>query len=65
MRREYDFSKGVRGKYAKRLRAGSTIVVLAPDVAEVFGDSRQVNQTLRALLKAVPSKRHAPRRRTA
>ena len=65
MRREYDFSKGVRGKYAKRLRAGSTVVVLAPDVAEVFGDSQQVNETLRALLKAVPAKRRASRRRTA
>jgi len=40
---EYDFSNGVRGKYVKRLTAGSNIVVLSPDVAEVFSDSDSVN----------------------
>jgi hypothetical protein len=30
---EYDFSKGVRGKYAKRYAEGSNVVVLSPDVA--------------------------------
>ncbi len=29
---EYDFSKGVRGKYAKRYAEGTNVVVLAPDV---------------------------------
>jgi hypothetical protein len=33
MRGEYDFSKGVRGKYAKAYARGSNIVVLDPDVA--------------------------------
>jgi hypothetical protein len=50
---EYDFSKGVRGKYVKRLAAGSNIVVLAPDVAAVFPDSDAVNEALRALAKIV------------
>ena len=36
MRAEYDFSGGVRGKYAKRYAQGSNIVVLEPDVAEAF-----------------------------
>ena len=49
MRPEYDFSKGVRGKYAERYAEGTNIVVLAPDVAKVFPDSRSVNQALRAL----------------
>jgi len=48
---EYDFSNGVRGKYVKRLAAGSNIVVPSPDVAEVFPDS--VNEALRALAKIV------------
>lgn len=48
---EYDFSKGTRGRYAKRYRAGSNVVVLSPDVAEVFPDSESVNQALRALVK--------------
>jgi len=49
MLREYDFSGGVRGKYARRYAAGSNVVVLEPDVARVFRDSRSVNQALRAL----------------
>jgi len=50
---EYDFSKGVRGKYVKRLAAGSNVVVLSPDVAAVFPDSDSVNEALRALAKIV------------
>jgi len=50
---EYDFSNGMRGKYVKRLAAGSNIVVLSPDVAEIFSDSDSVNEALRALAKLV------------
>ena len=50
---EYDFSNGIRGKYVKRLAAGSNIVVLSPDVAEIFPDSDSVNEALRALAKLV------------
>jgi hypothetical protein len=48
---EYDFSRGVRGKYAERYAAGSNVVLLSPDVAEVFPDSESVNEALRALIK--------------
>jgi hypothetical protein len=41
----------VRGKYAERYAAGSNVVVLSPDVAEVFPDSESVNEALRALIK--------------
>lgn len=51
MREEYDFSKGVRGKYAERFEAGSNVVVLSPDVAKVFPNSDSVNEALRALAK--------------
>lgn len=47
---EYDFSEGVRGKYAKRYAEGTNVVVLAPDVAEFFPDSDSVNAALRALV---------------
>jgi len=47
---EYDFSGGVRGKYAKRYAEGTNIVILAPDVAEFFPDSESVNVALRALV---------------
>ena len=46
---EYDFSGGVRGKYAGRFTKGCNVVVLDPDVAQVFPDSESVNQALRAL----------------
>jgi hypothetical protein len=47
----YDFSKGVRGKYAERYAAGTNVVVLAPDVAAAFPDAESVNEALRALMK--------------
>ena len=33
---EYDFSGGVRGKYARRFQEGTNVVVIEPDVAESF-----------------------------
>jgi hypothetical protein len=50
MLEEYDFSGGVRGKYAARFARGSYVVVLDPDVAQVFSDSESVNRALRALV---------------
>ncbi|HSB29600.1 MAG TPA: hypothetical protein VLE19_17165 [Pyrinomonadaceae bacterium] len=49
MLEEYDFSNGVRGKYADRFAKGANVIVLDPDVAEVFPNSESVNQALRAL----------------
>lgn len=48
---EYDFSQGVRGKYAKRYAEGSNLVVLSPDVAKIFRTSESVNEALRTLLR--------------
>jgi hypothetical protein len=52
MRPEYDFSGGVRGKYVRRFREGTNIVVLEPDVAAEFKDSAAVNDALRKVLKS-------------
>ena len=52
LRPEYDFSKGVRGKYAKRLLSGSNIVRLDRDVAEAFPNAQAVNDALRLLASA-------------
>lgn len=41
---------GVRGKYYDRYTQGSNVVLLAPDVAEVFHDSESVNRALREYL---------------
>jgi len=47
---EYDFSRGVRGKYARRFAEGTNLVKLEPNVAKVFRDSASVNRALRRLL---------------
>ena len=51
MRDQYDFSKGVRGKYAERFREGTNIVVLEPDLAKRYPSSEDVNAALRRLSK--------------
>ncbi len=53
MLEEYDFSKGVRGKYAKRYAEGTNVVLLDPDVAEFFPDHDTVNDALRSLVKII------------
>jgi hypothetical protein len=50
---EYDFSSGVRGKYAKRYREGTNIVRLDDDVAAMFPNSEEVNEALRTLGKLI------------
>ena len=47
---DYDFSQGVRGKYVQRFAQGSNVVVLSPDLAEIFPDSEAVNNALRLLI---------------
>lgn len=50
---EYDFAKmkgGVRGKYAKRYRAGTNIVLLDPEVYKAFPTDEAVNEALREVL---------------
>jgi hypothetical protein len=51
MRDEYDFSQGERGKYARRYAQGANVVVLEPDVAKVFSDSKSVNVSLRRIIR--------------
>lgn len=55
MRPEYDFSGGVRGKYCEAYMQSSNVVVLDPDVAEIFRDSASVNEALRSLAKIAKS----------
>ena len=47
LRKEYDFSGGVRGKHHEAYRKGTNVVLLDPDVAEVFKDSAAVSTALR------------------
>ena len=53
LRPEYDFASmkgGVRGKYVARLRKGSNLVLLDPEVAAAFPSDDAVNEALRGVL---------------
>jgi uncharacterized DUF497 family protein len=53
MRPEYDFASmkgGVRGKYARRARARTNIVLIEPDVADAFPTEKAVNEALKGVL---------------
>ncbi len=64
LRPEYDLRElledGVRGKYAERYKEGTNLVLLDPDVAEVFANNQDaVNEALRLVieLKKLPVRR--------
>ena len=53
LRPEYDFASmtgGVRGKYVARLRKGSNLALLEPDIAAAFPSDGAVNEALRGVL---------------
>jgi hypothetical protein len=59
MLEEYDFSGGVRGKYAQRYTEGTNVVVIDPDVMEYFPDHEAVNEALRGLAAIIKRQRMA------
>ena len=67
LRSEYkrsDFPGGlVRGKYAKRLKESSNIVVLKPEVARAFPNGEAVNNALLSLIN-IAQKTTRPTRRS-
>lgn len=58
MRDEYDFSNGIRGKYADRFDDFTILVKLDNDVARMFPNAKAVNEALRALGKII--EQHQP-----
>jgi len=61
LRPEYDLAQmtgGVRGKYAKRVREGTNLVLLSPDVAHYFPDEDSVNAALRSLVGVAKAQLH-------
>ncbi len=56
-------TQGVRGKYYERYQEGSNVVLLDPEIAQVFHDSESVNEALRRYLSehGVPPGRKATR----
>jgi len=62
---DFDFSKGERGRYFKRLlKEGGNIAVLEPDIAKAFPDSASVNKALRTLLEVARAATGPSRRAT-
>ncbi|HEX4809448.1 MAG TPA: hypothetical protein VH325_10985 [Bryobacteraceae bacterium] len=57
---EYDFSRAVPNRYASKYVAGSSVVVLEPDVAAAFPTARAANDALRALAGII--QKHTPNR---
>jgi hypothetical protein len=53
LRPEYDLSQlkgGVRGKYYRQAAAGTNLMLIEPELADVFRDSESVNRALRLLV---------------
>jgi hypothetical protein len=50
----FDYSKARPNRFAAGLRSGGRLVVLDPDVAEVFTKTEEVNAVLRALITTMP-----------
>ncbi len=66
IRPEYDFSHAVRGVTAARYAQGANVVVIDPEVLDVFPNGASVNEALRALAPVLRQKhRAAARRRSA
>ena len=67
LRKEYDLSqlqKGVRGKYYGQATAGTNLMLIEPDLAEMFPDGAAVNRALRVLADAARSAKSSKRRHT-
>ena len=54
---EYDFSHAVRGVTAKRYVEGTNVVVIPPDILDVFPDAATVAEALRALAPVIRHQR--------
>lgn len=53
MRAEYDFSGAIRGVTAARFAQGANVIVIDPDLLDVFTDGTAVNEALRALAPVI------------
>jgi len=53
MLEEYDFSQGIRGKYAERYAEGTNVIVIDPDLVKIFPDHVSVNEALRSFAAVI------------
>ncbi len=59
------FKKAVRGKYHRRMMAGSNVVRIAPDLAKEFPNEEVVNEALRLVHQLRAVGHRSKRKRTA
>ena len=57
---EYDFTNAVRGKYYEQYRRGTNVVMLDPDISDVFPNAAAVNEALRLLVAVADAKTARP-----
>ena len=60
---KFDYTNAKSNRFAGRM-TDRTVVVLDPDVAEVFTTPDSVNEALRALISAMPKDRYLKTKRT-
>ena len=58
-----DYRQARPNRFAARYKEGSRVVVLDPDIAQVFTTPATVNAVLRALLETMPSRGNGSSRR--
>ena len=63
MRPEYDFSGAMRGVTAARYAKGANVVVVDPELLDVFPDGAAVNEALRALAPVLRRRQTVRKRR--
>ena len=67
LRPVYDLSQlkgGVRGKYYRQATAGTNLVLIEPELADIFRDTESVNRALRLLVDTAAAAAPLRRRRT-
>jgi hypothetical protein len=68
LRAEYDLSQlksGVPGKYYRQATAGTSLVLIEPELAQVFPNTESVNRALRLLVDTADAATAQSRRRRA
>jgi len=56
----FDYQKAKPNRFAEKMETEPLIVMIEPDVAEVFKTPEQINKALRALISAMPDKESKP-----
>jgi len=62
---DLDYSKGRPNHYAGKIDKSQVVVMLEPDIAEVFTTPESVNAALRALISIMPATPAKPSRRSS